>query len=293
MASPEPTYLDGLHLAVNVGNAVLVVQNSQEAIPSALMCGSEQVLMDGRSPLSPALAAVARVLLGAAMRHTGHCGRASTADMERLLGLPSDGAPATRSADEKGQDWSLGLGASPLFEALSFATPHFSQAEVEVAHRGRLHRSLAVSAEIATLYDVHDAHAATGSNSSSVALLDKIEWLGSRALRALQAADFASAASLSNELYLLTLSHLPQTDRLAGDLKAPEKEGRKRSASAARRGRESTVRRVGAIRALCSYVVFPLTAFGVALLVSQLLSRLAVKHPRKAGARGSKGSWVG
>jgi hypothetical protein len=207
-----PTFLDGDSQAVNIGDAVIIIQNIHDTIPTGLKCGNKDILASGRNPIGPGLAAAASAIGGLPYSHIGHCGHATSSSFTQLLGnsqykkVWSDSEGKEQRVSRDLFDWSSFLGASPVFEAMTFSQPHFSLIDIDFIHRSRILHSIGLSRQIAYLNIEVLLKYADGDNKQ--AQLDEISRIEDHTnqiiadtLIALSSSNWASAASHANELY--------------------------------------------------------------------------------------------
>ena len=67
---PIPIYLGrGYDVSMNVGEAVIVIQNYQRKVSTGLFCGGNVQYMNGRNPIGPMLFNIASRILGMSHSH--------------------------------------------------------------------------------------------------------------------------------------------------------------------------------------------------------------------------------
>ena len=236
-----PTYLDGAAQAVNIGEAVIIVQNIHNTLPTGLKCGNKDILASGRNPIGPGLAAAASAIGGLPYSHIGHCGHATSPSLTKLLGDSAyknlwnnnDENDSKRRSSRDLFDWSSFLGASPVFEAMTFSQPHFSLIDIDFIHRSRILHSLGVSRQLAFSNIDHLLKYADGADRQ--VQLDEVSRIEDHTnqviadiMIALSTSNWASAASHANELYVLVhrqaeeLEQVDPEDVLFSDVYQPK-----------------------------------------------------------------------
>ena len=104
---PIPIYLgEGYDVSVSIGEAVIVIQNSQRKIPTGMYCTGKPFYMSGKNPLAPLLMSVGAGLAG--LSHSHSDSRYTSASSAHLCGQ------------------------SPVFSGVGVVTPTFS--ELDLVH---------------------------------------------------------------------------------------------------------------------------------------------------------------
>jgi hypothetical protein len=205
---------------------VVVIQNAQETLTSGLKCGSDYILASGRNPIGPALAAAAAALGGLPYSHIGHCGQSAATSLRELLvddgyrKLWNSESLERKSSSKDLFDRSSFLGASPVFEAMTFSQPHFSLLDIDYIHRARVLHSIGISRQIS--FSNIDAMMKFADGKDKQVQLDEISRIEdltnqiiADALIALSSSNWASAASSANELHVLVYRQAEEIKKLS------------------------------------------------------------------------------
>jgi hypothetical protein len=206
--NPIPVYIDSgngnLLQAVNLGNAVVIIQNKQEKIPTSLYCDKKLIYSSGKNPLSATLVAIGQLIGGLSKSQIGHCNIATSDDIFSTLKLQYRKTEWNKNYDKEHNlnsnellDYTSYLGESPVFQALSYSHPTYSLLDIEFIHRSRIMKSLSLSRHIITIH----------KDLISRSYINQINQHFNIAIKSVNSFQWDIAAAHSNEVFILVMKY--------------------------------------------------------------------------------------
>ena len=128
MDNTEELYLNNQSQAMVESNSIVIIQNKQLLLSSALSCAysNTNIMLSGRNPIVASLLAFAELIGGLPASQFGHKGIITTSQNINELSHNSIESNDFMKID----DYSLCLGTSPRFQASINDIPTFNQIDI-------------------------------------------------------------------------------------------------------------------------------------------------------------------